>query len=213
MKGKLLLFLCSVALLSCKTKVSNETEVYTNTFENGNLVNITNAITSKFNNTTVLGNYANGSFQLDLNNLPDHELVTISFDLYIHDSWDGNAAAPEGPDIWKMMVDGDVYINTTFSNAECPAGNFCIPQSFPKDYPNNNNNPKAGAYRTDFPGFCLWKNKPDGTSMYKISQTFKHNKSTLSLSCLDKLAHPTGVTGSCDESWSVDNISVKTIAL
>jgi hypothetical protein len=213
MKQRLLLILSFIILFSCKTSVSNETEVYNNDFESSNLSSITNATTTKINNNTILGNYNNGGFQLNLNNLTEHELVTISFDLYIHDSWDGNAASPEGPDLWQMMIDGENYISTTFSNEECPAGSFCTPQSYPKEYPNNNNNPKAGAYRTDLPGLCLWKNKPNGTTMYKISKTFKHTSSALSLKCLDKLAHNSNASGICDESWSVDNISVKTIAL
>ncbi len=213
MNQKILFILSSIVFFSCKTNVNNEAEVYSNNFENGNLSSITNATTTKFNNNTVLGNYNNSNFQLDISSLPEHELVTIAFDLYIHDSWDGNAPSPEGPDLWQMMVDGEEYVSTTFSNQECPAGNFCTPQSFPKDYPNNNNNPKAGAYQTDLPGICLWKDKPNGTTLYKISKTFKHSKSTLSLKCSDKLAHGSSLSGICDESWSVDNISVKTIAL
>lgn len=210
---KFIPFLFSFVIFGCKTKVSSEKEVYTNTFETNNLGSINNAVTTKFNNSTVLGNYNNSGFQLNLSDLPEHELITITFDLYIHDSWDGNAPFPEGPDMWQMVVDGDTFINTTFSNEECPAGIFCTPQSFPKDYPNNNNNPKAGAYRTDLPGICLWKNKPNGTTWYKISQTVKHSRSILSLACTDKSAHSSATAGRCDESWSIDNISVKTIAL
>lgn len=213
MKLKLLFTLSSIVFFSCKTKVSNEAEIYSNNFESGNFNSITNAVTTIFNNNTVLGNYSNGGFQLNLNSLPEHEIVTISFDLYIHDSWDGNAPSPEGPDIWQMMIDGESFFSTTFSNEDCPAGNFCTPQSYPKEYPINNNNPKAGAYQTDLPGLCLWKSKPIGTTMYKISKTFKHNKSTLSFMCIDKLAHSSATSGKCDESWSIDNISIKTITL
>ncbi len=213
MRKRLLFILGTIAFFSCKTNVSNEVEVYSNTFDNGNLSAITNAITTKFNSTTVLGNYNNSGFQLNLDKLPEHDLVIISFDLYIHDSWDGNAPSPEGPDIWQAMIDNESFISTTFSNEDCPAGNFCTPQSYPKDYPNNNNNPKAGAFRTDLPGLCLWKNKLNGTTMYKISRTFKHSKNTLSLACSDKLTKGVNTSGACDESWSVDNISVKTVAL
>src|ERR1700757_3935684 len=105
--NKILICLIFAFFLSaCKSNVSNETVVYTNDFESGNLTNIQNGVISKFNGSSVLGNYNcknnKGYFTLSLNNLPSHDLITISFDLYIHDTWDGNKTAPDGPDIWQM---------------------------------------------------------------------------------------------------------------
>lgn len=213
---KNLLFLLAVFLLvSCKKNVRNEKEVYSNDFEGGNLSNIKNGQISTFNGSDVLGQYNNGNFLLSLNNLPKHDLVTITFDLYIHDSWDGNKPAPDGPDIWEMLVDGNAYINATFSNEPCTNGSgiFCPPQSYPFNYPSSYNNPKTGAYRTDLPGVCSMKSDPNGTTWYKIEKTFTHSTSTLLLQCLDKLVQPNASDPKCDESWSVDNIVVKTITL
>jgi len=198
--------------ISCKTHVQNEVEVYNNTFESNNLAGIDNGIVSLYNGSSVLGQYNNGYFNLTLHNLPKHDLATISFDLYIHDSWDGNKTAPDGPDIWQMLVDGNTYINTTFSNLPCIAGNFCSPQSYPSNYPNNYNNPKTGAYRTDLPGVCSQAG-PNGTTLYKISKTFTHTSQTLLLQCLDKLVQTNSPDPKCDESWSVDNITIKVITL
>lgn len=215
MNRKLLLIIVIpfVFIGSCKNQVKSEKEVYNNDFEAHNLSGITNGMISQFNNSAVLGQYNNGNFGLLLNNLPKHDLITISFDLYIHDSWDGNKSSPDGPDIWEMLVDGSPYINTTFSNVACVAGNFCSPQSYPADYPSNYNNPKTGAYRVDLPGVCSMKNDANGTAMYKIEKTFRHSNSTLLLQCLDKLVQANTSDPKCDESWSVDNISVKAITL
>src|SRR5690606_23756276 len=102
-------------------KVQKETEVYSNDFESSDLTGITNGILESYNNTMVLGRYNTGGFELSVSELPPHDLVQITFDLYIHDSWDGNEMIEDigGPDIWQMTVDGKLYINTTFSNAVC----------------------------------------------------------------------------------------------
>ncbi len=201
-----------ILLSSCKNKVQSTTTVYNNDFESNDLTGITNGNIDQYNNSAVLGQYNNGYFNLTLHNLPKHDLATISFDLYIHDSWDGNKTAPDGPDIWQMLIDGSLYINTTFSNVPCAPGNFCSPQSYPFNYPNNYNNPKAGAYNTDLPGVCSQAG-PNGTTLYKITKTFSHTSNTLLLQCLDKLVQTNSTNPKCDESWSVDNITIKVITL
>ncbi len=209
----LLFFISIILITSCKKNVSSEVEVYNNNFESSNLSNIQNGQISQFNGSAVLGQYNNGNFILTVSNLPKHDLVTISFDLYIHDSWNGNKLAPDGPDIWEMLVDGNPYINTTFSNEQCGVGGFCPPQAYPFDYPNNYHNPKTGAYRTDLPGACSMKTNPNGTTQYKIEKTFTHSNNSLSLQCLDKLVQTNTLDPKCDESWSVDNITIKAITL
>ncbi|MDB5062733.1 MAG: hypothetical protein JWP67_2576 [Mucilaginibacter sp.] len=213
MLKNILLVLLLIFVFSCKKNISNEVEVYNNDFESANLSNIDNGIISQFNGTSVLGNYNNGSFALTVSNLPKHDLVEISFDLYIHDSWDGNKTAPDGPDIWQMLVDGNPYINTSFSNSVCGVGVFCSPQSYPLDYPNNYNNPKVGAYRTDLPGFCELITNPNGTTLYKIEKIIRHSNKALILQCLDRLVQTDSADPKCDESWSIDNIKIKAITL
>jgi hypothetical protein len=211
---KKLLFIIPIFFITaCHKNVSSEVVVYQNDFETRDLSKITNGVISTYNNSTVLGQYNDGNFILTLNGLPKHDLITVTFDLYIHDSWDGNKNAPDGPDIWKMFINGDPFINTTFSNAGCSPGNFCSPQSYPADYPNNYNNPRSGAYRTDLPGVCSWINDPNGTTLYKISKTFKNSDAKLVLQCVDKLVQTNTDSPKCDESWSVDNIIVKAITL
>lgn len=210
---KIYIIVIIFAVISCKQQVRNETEVYNNTFESNNLSSIQNGIITAFNGSTVLGTYNNGDVSIIVNNLPDHDLVNISFDLYIHDNWTGNALTANQPDLWQMLVDGNPYISTTFSNLACQAGYFCPAQSYPSDYPNSNHNPKAGAFKTNLPGFCSQQSNPNGTTQYKISKTITHSSNKLTLELLDKLGQANSVNPKCDKSWSIDNIVIKTVKL
>ncbi|RZK10327.1 MAG: hypothetical protein EOO43_20405 [Flavobacterium sp.] len=199
---------------SCAKEVKNEQEVYFNDFESNNVSKLTNANIESFNNTKVLGRYNASGFDLNLTDLPQHKLVEISFDLYIHDSWDGNKSSNgiDGPDIWKLLVDGGLYINTTFCNSDCDASG-CSPQSYPSDFPNSNNNPKSGASNINLPGVCNLAGKTGGTTMYHITKVIEHRSAGLLLQCRDQLVQTNATDPKCDESWSIDNIRIKTINL
>jgi hypothetical protein len=213
MNKKLLqLILPFILLISCKTNVRNEVVVYNNDFETGDLSNIKGGLLGQFNGSKVLGQFNNGDFTLSLTNLPDHDLITLSFDLYIHDNWAGDLA-PDGPEIWQMLIDGSTYISATFSNLACIPGNICPPQSYPYNYPNNYNNPRTGAYNTNLPGVCSLKTDPNGTTQYKITKTFRHSGGTISLECLDRLDQKDYSNPKCEKSWSVDNINIQAITL
>ncbi|MEJ7778645.1 MAG: hypothetical protein WKF68_03560 [Daejeonella sp.] len=157
-----------------------------------------------------LGRYNNGSFTLDLRDLPAHDMIQVSFDLYIHDSWDGNAQGVDGPDLWEMKVNGETFINTTFSN--CRTG-LCIPQSYPVNYLNNKHVPGSGASRIDLPGICKNPGQAGGTSLYKIVKTIRHSDLIFSLQCSDMLKQTDSKDAVCEESWALDNITVKVIKL
>ncbi|RZK40541.1 MAG: hypothetical protein EOO90_14795 [Pedobacter sp.] len=202
-------------LASCAKEVKNEQQVYFNDFEGQNTNGISNAVTENYNGTTVLGRYNASGFDLSLSDLPAHKLVEISFDLYIHDSWDGNKNSKgiDGPDLWKMIVDGNLYVNATFSNEDCDNSGFCPPQSYPSDYPNANQNPKAGAANPNLPGVCNLAGKVGGTTLYKITKTIEHSKASLLMQCRDQLIQTNTPDPKCDESWSIDNLSIKVINL
>ncbi len=210
-----LIFILLFTLSSCSKTVQKATEVYFNDFETGNLDDIKNGYLYEYNGSTVLGRYNQSGFELLLTNLPTHDLIEISFDLFIHDSWDGNKLGidgVDGPDIWKMLIDEELYINASFLNIACVNANgvFCPPQSYPANYPNSNNYPRKGAYRINLPGAC----HPEGTTTwYKITKTISHSKSTLLLQCVDQLVQKNTDDPNCDESWSIDNIKVNAIKL
>lgn len=206
--------LISFLLASCAKGPQKESVYYFNDFENQDLHNISNANISGFNDSRVLGRYNNSGFKLSFYQLPKHDMLEISFDLYLHDSWDGvlNGDNLGGPDIWQMYLDGNLFINTTFSNQDCPVQS-CVSQSYPANYPNSNNAPKSGAYRRDLTGVCHLAGQVGGSSQYKIVKTIRHTGQVFTLECLDKLKQLNAKSPICDESWSVDNIKVKLINL
>lgn len=200
---------------SCAKEVKNEQEVYFNDFETNKINGISNAIIEPYNGSKVLGRYNASGFDLNLSDLPAHKLVEVSFDLYIHDSWDGNkvSGGVDGPDIWKLIIDGNLYVNTTFSNSICDNPFTCPPQSYPSDFPNSNNSAKAGAVNPNLPGVCNLTGKIGGTTLYRITKVIEHSKSTLLMQGRDQLIQTNTSDPKCDESWSVDNIRIKVINL
>jgi hypothetical protein len=79
-----------------------------------------------------LGRFGNETVSLLLSGLPAHSEVTVSFDLFIIDTWDGNSEEPGiGPDIWDLSVTGGpTLLHTTFSNFD-PDQNQAYPDPFP----------------------------------------------------------------------------------
>jgi hypothetical protein len=91
--------------------------------------------------------------------------LTLSFDLYILKSWDGNSPT-YGPDRWSVAVEGGpTLLATTFSN------NFktATDSSF-QDYPVANSAPQTGAAAVNVLGYGFWF----GDAVYHFSFTFAH---------------------------------------
>lgn len=207
---KLLLVAFLLSVVSCKKDVRNNKDVYLNNFDTADKTGIQNFVFSRYNGGYVLGPYSSSSFVLAVNNLPRHKLLQISFDLYIHDSWSGNNNSGGTPDLWQMTVDNKTYVNTTFSNLLCAAGNFCPPQAYPDNYPNNNHNPKSGAVRTGLPGIC---GSTQGSTLYHIEKTIAHKAANAEMKCVDNLIRDGVRSGTCYASWSVDNLKLTAINL
>ena len=205
------LLVFSLIITGCRKGVQEQKIVYSNDFENSTLSGISGGKITSYNQSKVLGRYNKDGFELLLDDLPAHNIIEVSFDLNIHDTWDGNNAEPDGPDIWKLTMEGATFINTTFSNKVCPY--TCFPQSYPFNYLNSNQQPKNGAYLSNLPGVCLQVGEAGGTSMYKIIKRMAHKSKTFSMKCIDQLSQPNTGDQLCDESWSVDNLVIKTIKL
>ena len=172
-----------------------------------------------YNNTTVLGNYNNDGFTLNLNNIGPHDFIYISFDLYIHDSWDGNFnnIDPDQPDAWFLELNSDTdsgipnsVWETSFSNSVCNSV-LCLKQSYPAVFPAENL-PREGSSRL-LPGLCSLESDFDGTTLYTIEKGFEHSGNALVIRFYDQLYQPNAVDNDkrCDESWSLDNLKVRII--
>ena len=220
-RSTLILF---IFLISCSKSddLVFDKVVYENDFESNNSKNLSNYYISNYNNSNVLGDFNNSGFSLHLNELDKHNKIVISFDLYIHGSWDGNYNGFENddrPDLWKMELGvPNSYFNnyifeTTFSNSPCTAS-YCLKQSFPNRYPYLNN-PNTDAYNTGLDRLC--NDKFGGpTTLYKFEKTLSHSDSSAIFTFYDKLYQPNanknGINyAKCDESWSIDNLIIRII--
>jgi hypothetical protein len=209
----LILFCCS-----CEDPTLEQEYIYFNNFDNGDYTGISGVYISEFDGDLVMGNYNNRGFQLSLDDLPEHEYIRVTFDLYIHDSWDGNSneTSPPGEDhdAWFIEFDPDqnikasekILFETTFSNGLCTPG-FCYSQSYPREFPFPMD-ARSEASSLRLPGLCLWQDTPNGTSLYKLDKVFRHNRKSTVISFYDRLVQPNTPFPLCDESWSLDNLSV-----
>ena len=200
--------------------------VYQNDFENSSMESIDGGEINTYNGTKVLGDFNNDGFTIFLEDIGDHDYVFVSFDLYIHGSWDGNFngfAQNDKPDKWIIEFKPDMQLYkdpnadrfvTTFSNSPCWP-NYCLRQSYPEVYPFENN-PKTGAFKTSLPRKC------DGffggeTTLYQLEKGFKSNGNGIVLRFYDELYQPNAIDKDgipqqkCDESWSLDNLKIRVI--
>lgn len=210
-----LYFLLATALVmvSCTKNLQKETIVYENDFEKGRTNGIHNAIITDFNGSKVLGRYNTGGFDLNIDSLPEHDLIEVSFDLNIHDNWRGNSSSglKDSSDIWIMNFDGNNERYTTFSNNRCE-NDSCNFQAYPGNFPFPANPAGANAIKTDLPGACALKGISGGTFKYRIKRTTYHNAVTFHLGCYAQLfAHAQESDPLCTASWSLDNLKIKTI--
>jgi hypothetical protein len=200
--------LCS----SCFKSLPGKQVIYQNDFETddtshiqvSNIFGIVDSLkVVSYNGSKVLGRFNSHLVLLKLDTLPQHNALTIEFDLYIHDKWDGDYIPPGStiPDAWIMRVDNyPVYI-TTFSNGT-------YPQSFPDNYNGSmSKNPARSNAWGVRPGVCGNQGQADGTSYYRIEYTTTHNGG-LELSLSDVLQP---FNSPCLKSWSVDNIRITAI--
>jgi hypothetical protein len=209
-KFNLFVFTLCLFFSGCLKSGYKEAVVYNNNFTTGNTSNLTGAVLWNWNGQKLIGRYNNGGFDLDLNNLPSHTALEITVVPYFHDSWDGstNVGGIDGPDIWQMKVDGNLLVNSTFSNSPCNSM-YCLQQSYPLPYSTINNPPMTNAIQI-LPGVGHCSGI-DATSVYKMVKTIAHSGSSVKISFHDLLVQTNVPDKLCDESWSMSSIVVKTI--
>lgn len=174
-----------------------------------------------------LGEFGNETVSLSLGNLPVHHALTLSFELNLIRSWDGNATEVVngnalGPDTWQLGVrGGPTLLNATFSNGH-PAGQsydgafstyVVSPWTPCNAYAGYSgpgpNGPMTGANECFSLGYTF--TQPDGPteamdSVYNLSFTFAHAASDVifDFSAL-------GLQGLDDESWGLDNVRLELV--
>lgn len=226
---KSLLFISILLLINSCTypKMVRDELVYFNDFEGNSLNNIDGGAISNFNNSKVIGDFNNDGFLIHLNDIGNHDYIFISFDLYIHGSWDGNKngfSNNDKADKWIIEFKpnmnnfgdpGNDIFETTFSNSPC-FSNYCLRQSYPDSYPKDNI-PKTGHYSDNLAKKCNNNFFGGNSTLYKIEKGFRSSGSAIVISFRDELFQPNAIDKDgipqqkCDESWSMDNISIRAI--
>ena len=215
-----ILFIVIISINSCSyPELVKDELVYENDFEEMNLANIDGGGFSIFNNSVVLGDFNNDGFDIHLDNIGDHNYIFVSFDLYIHGSWDGNSNGfkdNDKADKWTMDIkpSGEIF-TTTFSNSPCWP-DYCLRQSYPQSYPESNN-PKTGSFEIDLERICQNNFFGGNTTLYKIEKVFQSRGNALVLRFYDELYQPNAIDKNgigqekCDESWSFDNVRIRAL--
>jgi hypothetical protein len=190
-----------------------ETLVYDNDFETQDVSGLWRGEIVNFRGNNMLGFFNRSGFTLGLINLPSHNYIEVSFDLYTLDSWDGNADNEDGPDFWEMKVDGASYLRTTFRNRPC-VGRDCPAQSYPGSYPSVNY-PRTGAEPGITYGGCVLNQEPDGAAHYRIVRLIPHTSDEFRLDIDDQLKQDDVAPANrgCDESWTLDNLKIKAVSI
>lgn len=135
------------------------------------------------------------TISLHLDKLPPHRSVTVSFDLLILKSWDGDSPR-YGPDRFSVRR-GDPHplLDATFSN------NFKIDaDGSVQSYPSAKSRPQTGARSVNTLGYEFF-----GDSIYRFTFKFSHQSTWLDLSFSSELFEGKGTN---DESWGLDNVTV-----
>ena len=119
------------------------------------------------------------------------------------------------PDMQLYKDPSSDNFTTTFSNSRCWS-NYCLRQSYPEIYPFENN-PKTGSFKTNMPKICTNSFFGDKTTLYQIEKGFKSSGNSVIVRFYDELYQPNAIDKDgipqqkCDESWSMDNISVRVV--
>jgi hypothetical protein len=173
-------------------------------FENGAPPEFSSSLRNSYagadgSTTTILGQFSgNESVTLTVSGLSAcHTRLAIAFDLWVMDSWDGNAEGRSdvGPDVWSVATpDGQVH-HYTFASPSF-AGMFT--QTYPDEVGGGNHSPGTGGTNGDY-----GSNGSYADSRYSLGYTSSHTGSTASWTFSTSTLQGVG-----DEGWGLDNVVV-----
>jgi|GEM_PF-2852222 len=208
---------------NCARQTADEIVVYENDFER-DLIDAYQRVDSvntsfdqisenyfHFNGSRNLGRFDTGGIILDLEGLPEHQWLRISFDFYVHDNWEGNGLRGNGEDVVIFNVD---QLNLHFSsivNTGCIGQDCDAVQSFPNRIGEGQNPENAGVINDELPGVCHFEGQVGGTKLIKFANRVPHGSTTVRVNIAAGIKD--AGTDLCLKSWSIDNLKISTISL
>jgi hypothetical protein len=160
--------------------------------------------------TRFLGQFFNESVKLTLDRLPIHKTVTLTFDLYVTRTWDGNSDI-YGPDVWGLNLEDSLpLIKTTFSNQSGGQQNFAckVGEDASTGCYSKGATPAFGAAAINSLGFDAALNTKD--CVYKIKRAFAHDRSFLILNFFGDLKEASPeFRNTINEGWGLDNVRIE----
>jgi hypothetical protein len=160
-----------------------------------------------FAGNQMLGPFGFGGVLIRINDIPEYDRIVISFDLYIHDAWEGPGSSRESSDIWIFDLNGGNQIYTTFINTKCVTRNCGTFQHYPYNFAQAALNPEnAEVINPELPGLCLYSNEIGGTKLYHIRKKYSQIGQNISLGLFADLKNLG--EDNCNKSWSIDNLKI-----
>jgi hypothetical protein len=160
--------------------------------------------------TRFLGQFLNESVKLTLDRLPTHKTVTVTFDLYVTRTWDGNADI-YGPDVWGLNLEDSIpLIKTTFSNQGAGQQNYAckVGEDASTGCYSKGAAPAFGAAAINSLGFDAALNTKD--CVYKIKRAFAHDRTFLILNFFGDLKEASPeYRNTGNEGWGLDNVRIE----
>lgn len=202
-RSSALFALLTIGLFSCNDNLPHNVEVYRNHFDGGRGdlqvfagdKEDTRPLVYSFNGNNVLGPMNHNAVYREIKNLPEHDIIEIYFDIFIHDQWKGNDDLAS--DYWGLFIDTKRVFYTTFSN---------LPNTT-QAYPEQEGHyfkPGANSFKNDLDGRCSFKGKVGGSSVYQFVWKKPHSASTIKFALSDLVRE----LDPCVKSWSIDNLIV-----
>lgn len=139
-----------------------------------------------------LGRFGAETVTLTLADVPTGANLSVVFDVYVIDTWDGNGDYCCGPDTFGLRVNGDDVLTTTFSNTGWVANQ----QAYPDSFPGGRNTALTGAVEVNSLGYAV-------DAVYRITRTLVHDGGALTLDFVGGSNQDLS-----DESWGIDNLAV-----
>lgn len=162
-----------------------------------------------FNGSRVLGRFARAGIDILFENLEEHDFVEVSYDLYIHDNWEGNGLRGNGEDVIILNIGPTTVFFSSILNTKCIDQSCTGVQSFPNIIRTISNPENADVADPTLPGVCKWAGEVGGTKKIRVEERRFHSASDLRVNIAADIKD--AGADFCNKSWSIDNLQIKTI--